>query len=67
MSNICYVGSVVVLILTFLIHQDVLLLSHSLIPLGFLVSIALLIVGGIFAARASNNIDFLFKKSGDSE
>ena len=67
MRNVCYVGSVVVLILTFLIHQDVLSLNRGLIPLGFLLSIVLLIIGGIVAARASHNIDFLFKKGGDNE
>ena len=67
MRNLCYIGSVVVLVLTFFIHQDVLSLNRSLIPLGFLLSIALLIIGGIFAARANHNIDFLFKKNGDKD
>ena len=46
----------------YFIHLEVLSLDRSLIPLGFLLSIALLIIGGIFAARANHNIDFLFKK-----
>ena len=63
MRNICYAGSVVVLILTFLIHQEVLALDRGLIPLGFLISIILLIIGAIFAAKAGNDIDFLFKNN----
>ena len=67
MRNLCYIASVVTLVLTFFIHQEVLSLNRSLIPLGFLLSIALLIIGGIFAARANHNIDFLFKKGGDND
>ncbi len=67
MRNICYLGSVVVLILTFLIHQGALLLDRSLIPLGFLLSIILLIIGGFISARANHNIDFLFKKDEDDK
>ena len=67
MRNVCYVGSVLVLILTFLIHQDVIAFSRSLIPLGFLVSIILLLVGAVFAARAKHNVDFLFRKDGSDQ
>ncbi|MAI59133.1 MAG: hypothetical protein CML56_09200 [Rhodobacteraceae bacterium] len=67
MRNICYLGSVVVLIVTFLIHQGALLLDRSLIPLGFLLSIILLIIGGIISARTNHNIDFLFKKGEDDK
>ena len=67
MRNLCYIASVVTLVLTFFIHQEVLSLNRSLIPLGFLLSIALLIIGGIFAARANHNIDFLFKKGEDND
>ena len=60
MRNLCYIGSVVVLILTFMVHQGLIDVDRGIIPYGFLLSIILLIVGAIIAARASHNIDFLF-------
>ena len=60
MRNLCYIGSVVVLVLTFMIHQGAIDFDRGIIPFGFLLSIILLIVGAIFAAKASHDIDFLF-------
>ena len=60
MRNLCYIGSVVVLILTFMVHQGSIDFDRGIIPYGFLLSIILLILGAIVAARASHNIDFLF-------
>ena len=60
MRNLCYISSVVVLILTFLVHQGTIDFDKGIIPFGFLLSIILLILGAIIAARASHNIDFLF-------
>ena len=60
MRNLCYTGSVAVLILTFMVHQGSIDVDKGIIPYGFLLSIILLIVGAIIAARASHNIDFLF-------
>ena len=60
MRNLCYISSVVVLILTFLVHQGAIDFDKGIIPFGFLLSIILLILGAIIAARASQNIDFLF-------
>ncbi len=60
MRNLCYIGSVVVLVLTFMVHQGAIDFDRGIIPFGFLLSIILLIVGAIFAAKASHDIDFLF-------
>ena len=60
MRNLCYIGSVVVLILTFMVHQGSIDFDKGIIPYGFLLSIILLILGAVIAARASHNIDFLF-------
>ena len=60
MRNLCYSCSVVVLILTFMVHQGLIDFDKGIIPYGFLLSIILLIVGAIVAAKASHNIDFLF-------
>lgn len=65
MRNLCYVGSVVVLILTFMVHQGSIDFDRGIIPYGFLLSIILLILGAIIAARASYNIDFLFNNKDD--
>ena len=62
MRNLCYIGSVVVLILTFMVHQGSIDFDRGIIPYGFLLSIILLIVGAIVAARASHNIAFLFNE-----
>ena len=65
MRNLCYVGSVVVLILTFMVHQGSIDFDRGIIPYGFLLSIILLILGAIIAARASYKIDFLFDNKDD--
>ena len=43
-----------------MVHQGSIDFDRGIIPYGFLLSIILLIVGAIVAARASHNIDFLF-------
>lgn len=65
MRNLCYVGSVVVLIMTFMVHQGSIDFDRGIIPYGFLLSIILLVLGAIIAARANYNIDFLFNDQDD--
>lgn len=66
MRNLCYLGSVAILILTFMVHQDVIDLDKGVIPFGFLLSIIFLIIGAIVAARVKHNIDFLFNERGEN-
>ncbi|NDH27056.1 MAG: hypothetical protein EBY35_12760 [Rhodobacteraceae bacterium] len=66
MRNLCYLGSVAILILTFMVHQDVIGLDKGVIPFGFLLSIIFLIIGAIVAARVKHNIDFLFNERGEN-
>ena len=62
MRNLCYLGSVAILILTFMVHLEIIGLDKGVIPFGFLLSIIFLVIGAIVAARAKHNIDFLFNK-----
>ena len=66
MRNLCYLGSVAILILTFMVHQDIIGLDKGLIPFGFLLSIIFLMIGAIVAARVKHNIDFLFNERGEN-
>ena len=66
MRNLCSHGSVAILVLTFMVHQDVIGLDKGFIPFGFLLSIIFLIIGAIVAARAKHNIDFLFNERSEN-
>jgi hypothetical protein len=48
-----------------MVHQGSIDFDRGIIPYGFLLSIILLILGAIIAARASYNIDFLFNNKDD--
>ena len=64
MRSLCYLGSFTILILTFMVHQDVIGLDNGGIIFGFLLSIISLIIVAIVAARVKHNIDFLFNELG---